>query len=96
MDKICNSDQSWNNNKCQHECEKRNVCKKDYVQNPATCNCESGKYLASAMDDSPITCDEIIGPYNKDVEAKQYDETKTTLTNFNRKKATCKTQNVYI
>ena len=96
MDKICNSDQSWNNNKCQHECKKRNVCEKDYVQNPATCNCENGKYLASAMDDSPITCDEIIGPYNKDVEAKQYGETKTTLTNFNRKKATCKTQNVYI
>ena len=26
-----------------------------------TCSCENGKYLASIMDDSAITCDEIIG-----------------------------------
>ena len=30
---------------------------KDYVWNPATCNCENGKYLASIMDDSTIICD---------------------------------------
>ena len=29
-------------------------------------------------------------------EADSYDKTKTILTNFNKKKATCKTQNVYI
>ena len=29
-------------------------------------------------------------------EADSYDETKTILTNFNKKKETCKTQNVYI
>ena len=29
---------------------------KDYVCNPATCNCENGKYLASIMDDSAIIC----------------------------------------
>ena len=40
------------------------------------------------MDDSVITCDKII---------KSYDEkTKTIPTNFNEKKATCKTQNFYI
>ena len=38
------------------------------------------KYLASIMDDS----------------ATIYDEVKTTLTNFDEKKAICKTQNLYI
>ena len=33
------------------------MSRKDYVWNPATCNCENGKYLASVMDDSVITCD---------------------------------------
>ena len=33
---------------------------KSYVWNPATCNCENGKYLASIMDDSAIICDEVI------------------------------------
>ena len=33
------------------------------------------------MDNSPIPCDEIIEPSDK--------ETKTTPTNFNEKKATC-------
>ena len=32
--------------------------KKDYVWNPATCNCENGKYLASIMDKT--ICDEVI------------------------------------
>ena len=31
--------------------------KKNYIWNPATCNCENGKYLASIMNDSAITCD---------------------------------------
>ena len=39
-------------------------------------------------------CDEII---DADAEAKLYNEEKETiLTNFNEKKVTCKTQNVYI
>ena len=36
------------------------VCEKDYVWNPATCNCENGKYLASIVDDTVIICNEII------------------------------------
>ena len=36
------------------------------------------------MDDSGITCDEIIEPYNE--------ETKNIPANFNEKKATCKAQ----
>ena len=55
--RICNSDQSWNNNKCRYGCKKRHVCEKDYFWNTATCNCENGKYLASIMDDSAIICD---------------------------------------
>ena len=53
--KICNSDQWWNNNKCRYQCKKSHACEKDYVWNPATFNCEDGKYLASIMDDSEIT-----------------------------------------
>ena len=57
--------------------------KRDYVWNPATCNCESRKYLACIMDDSAITCDEIIESYDEE-------------TNIIEKKATCKMQNFYI
>ena len=61
---------------------------KKIVWNPATCNCENGKYLASIMDDSAIICNEIIESYDEDI--------KTIATNLNEKKATCKTRNFYI
>ena len=57
------SGQWWNNDKCWCECKKRHVCEKDYVRNPATCNCENGKYLASIMIDSALMYDEIIESY---------------------------------
>ena len=62
--------------------------RKKYVWNPATCNCENGKYLASVMDDSTIIYDEVIKPYDEEI--------KTIPINFNEKKVTCKTQNFYI
>ena len=40
------------------------------------------------MDDSAITCDEVIESYDE--------ETKTIPTNFNEKKAICKMQNLHI
>ena len=40
------------------------------------------------MDDSAITCDEIIESHDE--------ETKSILTNFNERKGTSKTQNLYI
>ena len=40
--------------------KKIHVCEKGYVQNPAKCNCENGKYLESIIDDSTIITDEII------------------------------------
>ena len=41
--KNCNLDQWWNNDKCWCECKKHRLCEKNYVWNPATCNCENGK-----------------------------------------------------
>ena len=86
--KKCNSGQGGNKDKCRCECKKRHACEKDYVLNPTTRYCENGKYLASVMDDSTITCDEIIESYDE--------ETKTILTNITEKKATCKAQNTCI
>ena len=82
MEEKCNSEW-WNNDKCRCECKKRHVHEKYYIWNPSTCNLENGKYLPSMMDDSAITCDEVIEPYNEE-------------TNFNEKKAISKTQNFYI
>ena len=73
--------------------------KKDCVWNPAMCNCENEKYLASIMDDSVITCDEIIKSDKEsgDSGAKLNDKAKPfDKTNFNEKKATCKMENLYI
>ena len=53
-----------------------------------TYSCKNGKYVVSIMDDSAITCDEIIESYDE--------ETKTIPKCFNEKKATCKMQNFYI
>ena len=86
--KKCNPDRWQKNNKFRCKCKKRHVCEKDYIWNPSTCNCKNGKYLANIMDDSAITCDEVIESYDE--------ETKTIPTNFNEKKATCEKQNFYI
>ena len=50
------------------------------------------------MDGSTITCDEVIESCYEDVdaEAKSNGKTKIITTNFNEKKATCKTQDFYI
>ena len=48
-----------------------------------TCSCENGKYLAIIIDNSVIMFDEIIDD----------EETKIVSTNFNEKKAICKTKN---
>ena len=56
----CKSNQWWNNSKRWCNFKKNYVCKKDCVWNPATCNCEHGKYLASTIDNSTSICDEVI------------------------------------
>ena len=78
----CYSDQWWKNDRCWYECKKGQLCKKNYFWNPATCSCVNGKYLPSTIDDSAITCDEIIGSYDK--------EAKNIPKNFNEKKKTVK------
>ena len=61
--------------------QKHHIWEKDYFWNPSTCSSKNGKYLASIMDDSVITCDEII-----DAETKSKDEkTKAIPINFNEK-----------
>ena len=90
----CNSGQWWNNDKCQCECKNRNVCRKDYVWNPDTCNWANWKYLASILDGLLIIREEVI---DADAEAKSTDEAKLyDQTNFNEKNITCKTRNFYI
>ena len=56
----CNSNQKWNDETCQCECENYRMWKKDYSWNHSTCVCENDKYLKSIVDDSKIVCDEII------------------------------------
>ena len=56
--------------------------KKDYIWNPTTCSCKNGKYLANIIDNSMITCEEIV-----DTETKLYNnETKTVTKKLNEKK----------
>ena len=79
------SDHWWNNDKCQCECEKCHSFKKGYAWDPAPCNCENWKHLASIMDDSLIVLDEITDA-----------DSKISRTNFGEKQLACKTQNFYI
>ena len=58
------------------------MCEKCYIWNSATCSCQNGTYLGSIIDDSVITCDEII------------EETKTIQTKT--VSAKCATINFYI
>ena len=58
--RTCNSNQKWNNDKCQCECRKYRTCKKNYSWNPSVCTYENGKYLKSIADTSVIVCDKII------------------------------------
>ena len=48
------------------------------------------------MDDSAIICDEVIDADSKLSPKDDDDETKTIPINFNEKKVTCKTKNLYL
>ena len=39
--------------------QKTHLCEKEYAGSPIKCACENGKYLASIVDYSMITCDEV-------------------------------------
>ena len=66
----CNSNQTWNNNKCRCECKKYHTYENYHIWNLAACSCEIGKYLGSIVDNFVITRDEIIDA----------EETKTVTT----------------
>ena len=66
----CNSKQNWNNDKCRCECKKHNICENGYIWNPATCSWQNGEYLAYIMDNSVITCHEIIDAGTKTIPTK--------------------------
>ena len=55
--------------------------------NSAICNCENGKYLASIMDYSAITCHEVIESYDEDANAQL-----CVKKSFNEEKATSQLQ----
>ena len=58
-----NSDRNWNSDKFRCECknlEENRVFQKNYIWKSAIFNAENGKYLARILDDSVITCDEIV------------------------------------
>ena len=68
-DKKCSLNQILHNIKQQFECKnpiKHLVCKKGYIRNLSVCACEINEYLKNytymkrLIDDSVITCDEII------------------------------------
>ena len=40
------------------------MCEKDYIWNPTSCSCENGQYLANTIDDSVMSCDDIIEETN--------------------------------
>ena len=44
---------------------KTSCVRKNYIWNCSKCSCKNEKYLASIMDDSAITCDEVIKSYDK-------------------------------
>ena len=86
----CNSIQKWNNDKCCCECintKEQHVCEKDYIWNTATCNCENSKCLASIIDDSVITCNEIIEKTKTKYYSTKTLRTKTVPAKINEKKA---------
>ena len=65
--KKCNLNQKQNDDKCRCECknQKKKLCvQKNYIWNPSTRTCENGRYTRSIIDDSVITCDEIIEETN--------------------------------
>ena len=51
-----------------------NMCiQKTYIWNPAICSCENDKYVGSIIDNSVITCDEIIKE-NKIIPTKSFQQ----------------------
>ena len=78
----CNLNQEWNNNKCWCESKNCQTCREDNSWNSSICICENSKYLGSIIDNSVITCDEIINA----TDSVSTNITTTVSTNFYSKK----------
>ena len=70
------------------------MCEKYYIWNLAACSCENGKCAESIIDDSVITCDEIIEE-RKTIPTKTLQQ-KPCQQILTKKKVACKTKNFYI
>ena len=81
-EKKCNSNQWWNNHKCQCDCKRHHICEKDYIWNFATRSCKNGKYLASIIDNLVIICNEIT---DVDAETKVNDEETKPIPTYLKK-----------
>ena len=53
-----------NNDKCQCECKKYCMCKKDCTWNSSTCICQNSRYLKCIANDLVIIYDEVINIKN--------------------------------
>ena len=56
----CNSNQKWNNDKCQCNGKTHLTPKKDYSWNAGSCIYKNSRYLKFFVDDSIILCDETM------------------------------------
>ena len=83
----CNSNQKWNNDRCQCESKnlKKHAYKKSYIWNPNICSSENDEYLGSSTGNSVITFDEIINAADSVSVSGSVNVTSTVSTNFNKK-----------
>ena len=81
----CNSNQKWNNEKCQREYKKYWTCKKGYSWNPSACIFENRKYLKGLVDTSVIVCDDIINA----TDSVSTNVANTVPTNMKNSMSTC-------
>ena len=84
-----NANEKWNNDICWCEWKKskeHNAYQKDYIWNPASCSCENVKYLASTIDDSVITSDEVVNDAESVSANIPTNVSSNALTNFLTKK----------
>ena len=64
-----------------HRKHNNHICETDYIWNPATCSCKTGKYLAIVIGNSVTMSDEVM-----DGESKSYNEETKPVTSFNANK----------
>ena len=69
-------------------------CEKVHIWNSATFSCRIGRYAGSIIDNSMITCDEVIETTKSIL--RQTSPTKSHSKYFNEKKVICEMKTFYI